>query len=470
MLRPIAGLEATLFSIHSDMSSLRLAAVSLIVLLSLISVAAACRSGRVHAGITGAVIAGLLAASIPLFVDLSTEARPYAIAWSFALMAFAEVELGNARRQPLLTGVFLGLAIGSHVDMARIAPFILLVQWRRVETSKPPWRDFAAVIITATIAFLLIAPWYVTHVVDNLRQIVTVRILGSQLSGTMSWASWWNTGLVAPLAITIVGLFLPPVRRHAVDLLCGFWLLFNAAIAYFPSSHGPHHDGALLVAIIGLAPIAVARLRDRFATLRKPIGIVILVVLATAPAVWLGTKFSLREAGARDPDDSIAWIEQNVSSGARVYLDGGGIATLLPTSDAAERLWNDVAAPDAWLPKYVHDTNNFGIAGGRPLRVMSDDRMAADYGGRRRYAILGAPLKPSRPRYDLWIVSDGSFYDVSKASAIDRLCGEGGVYLHNGAPVQRLPAPSASWVRPNGNSTYIYRVSPGTCSPPRTPS
>jgi hypothetical protein len=467
MLRPVAALEATLFGIYSDMSGLRLAAVSLIVLLSLISVAAACRSGQAVAGLPGAMTGGLLAASIPLYVDLSTQTRPYAIAWSLALLAFAAAALLKGRRQLLLVGVFLGLAIGSHVDMARIAPFILLVQWRTLGTSKVPWRDFGAIVVVAAIAFLLIAPWYVTHLVDNLRQILTVRILRPEFDDEgMPWASWWSAGVVTPLVITLLGLFIPPIRRHTADFLCGLWLLVNTVVALRPSSHGLHHDGALLVAIIGLAPIAVSRIRDQIAAIGKPVGTAVLVLVATAPAVYQGAVFSLREAGARDPDGSLAWIERNVQAGARVYADGAGIATLLPTSDAAERLWKDVAAPDAWLPKYLHDINNFGFGGGRPLRVMSDDRMAADYGGRRRYAILAAPLQPSRPRYDLWIVSDGSFFDVSTASVIERLCDQGGIYLHYGGPVPRLPPAAASWIRPSGNSTYVYRVSAGTCSAP----
>ena len=43
LLRPAAALEATLFHLYADMSGLRLAAVALIVLLSVVSIAAVCR-------------------------------------------------------------------------------------------------------------------------------------------------------------------------------------------------------------------------------------------------------------------------------------------------------------------------------------------------------------------------------------------------------------------------------------------
>ena len=98
-----------------------------------------------------------------------------------------------------------------------------------------------------------------------------------------------------------------------------------------------------------------------------------------------------------------------------------------------------------------------------PLRVTSTDRMAADIGNRRRFYILGSAGQPKRPRYDIQSVSYGSFFDLPPKSAIQRLCDEGGTYLHSGAAIPDLPSPAASWVRPDGNSTFVYRVAAGGC-------
>jgi hypothetical protein len=461
LLRPVAALEATLFYIYADLSSLRLSAVTLVVLLSLVSVGAVFRFGDAVAGPTGALTTGLIAASVPLYVELSTQTRPYAIAWAFALVAFAVSGTGKARGQALRAGIYLGVAVGAHVDMVRVAPFILLLQWRR-RGGAPPWCAFGTIIAASMVTFLLVAPWYVTHLIDNLRQILTVRILRANGEGTASpWDLWWDAGLLVALALTLAGLLLAAVRRRTPDFLCGAWLLANTALAFRPSPHGIHHDGALLVAVIGLVPIALSSLRDFLPALRQPAGGALLIALAAGPALWQGGAFTL--STARAPDETTAWIERNAPAGARVYIEGNQVMTPLPTAAAAERLWADVAAPDAWIPKYVHDTESFGLGGARPLRVMSQDRIASDLGERRRFLILGAPLRPDRPRYDLWIVSDGSIYDVSKTAVVARLCRDGGFYVHYGEPIPELPPPSASWSKATPTSPQVYRVTAGGC-------
>lgn len=119
--------------------------------------------------------------------------------------------------------------------------------------------------------------------------------------------------------------------------------------------------------------------------------------------------------------------------------------------------------PTAWSAKYTHDMEKYGLAGARPLRVMADDRLASDRGNRRRFYILGADLAPGAPRYDLWSVSYGGFFDLTPEAAYTRLCREGGVYLHAGVPLPGWPSPAMSWIRRDQNSTYIYRVSAAGC-------
>jgi hypothetical protein len=163
------------------------------------------------------------------------------------------------------------------------------------------------------------------------------------------------------------------------------------------------------------------------------------------------------------PDTSVAWIEANIPPGTPVYVDSGQFRSLLPTPKSADRLWADVASPYAWKEKYLHDIARYDLDGGEPLRVMADDRMAADRGNRRRFYMLGLPGQPGRPRYTLRLVSYGGFFDLQPKAAITRLCDEGGVYLHSGAAIPGLPAPAKSWVRRDGNSTYIYRIAAGGC-------
>ena len=98
---------------------------------------------------------------------------------------------------------------------------------------------------------------------------------------------------------------------------------------------------------------------------------------------------------------------------------------------------------------------------------MSDEHLYQERGVYRRFYILGASVDSRRPRYDLYVVSDGGRFDVPLAEAARRICAEGGVLVHFGEPIAGLPAPAASWVHaPGGYVTRIHVVTrPGSCRP-----
>ena len=456
ILRPPAALQSTLFELYGDLSGLRLAAVIAALLLTLAAIVAACRLGRALGGTAGEIMAGLMAASLPIFVEMSTETRPYGWAWAFALMALAAAAEG---RRSASAGIFLGLAIGSHVDMLRVVPLVLLLQWRGMETGGPPWRALGKTLGIAAIAFVLIAPWYPLHLADNVRQIVSVRILSAADRGSQAF----QTYLALPLAAALTGLLVGGWRRDWPVLGCFVWLGLNALLAVRPSVHGLQHDGALIVMMVALAPLGVAILIDNVAKLRPFLICAVLVSVVVAPGVKQGIMTAFVHGRSLAPDSSVAWIEANVQPGTAVYVDSGQFRSLLPTPKAADRLWADVASPYAWKEKYLHDIARYGLDSIEPLPVMAADRMAADLGNRRRFYILGLPGQTDRPRYELRPVSYGGFFDLQPKAAVARLCEEGGVYLHSGSAIPDLPDPVQSWIRPDGNSTYIYQVAAGGC-------
>jgi hypothetical protein len=469
IIRPAAALQSALFDLYADMTGLRLVVAALTLLLSLAGVAAACRLGKALNGVPGQAIAGLLAACLPIFIEMSTETRPYASAWAFALLALAGA--GRANTRTVATGLFLGLAVASHIDMIRIVPLVLLLQWhhaesqgRRLEDHGPPWREFGKTAGVALLAFLVVAPWYMLHFADNIRQIFSVRIFGTTAADQDSiLQQWLQAGIAVPLIVTLGGLILAALQRNRPAFAGAIWLILNTLLALHPSDHGLYHDGSLLVMIVALLPLSMAVLSDFAPVLRRPWVAWIAVVLIAGPTVWRGAVTAFAEGRSLEPDSAIAWIEANVPAGTRVYVDSGQFRSLLPIVEAADRLWADAAAPEAWTTKYTQDMAKYGLTGTRPLRVMSGDRLASDRGNRRRFYILGADLRPDIPRYDLWSVSYGGFFDLTPEAAYARLCRDGGIYLHAGAPFPGWPAPTMSWVRADGNSTYIYRIAPDGC-------
>lgn len=460
VLRPAAALQSALFDLYGDLSGLRIVTVLLTIALTLAAIVAACRLGRALGGTCGEILGGLLAASLPIFVEMSTETRPYAAAWAFALIGLAAAGAGKPGERATRAGIFLGLAVASHIDMIRVMPLLLLLQWRRAGTRRPPpWHELGRTLGAAAVAFLLVAPWYLLHLADNIRQIVTVRILGAADHGSVLI----QAGLALPLAAALIGLLVAGLRRDRPMLGCFVWLGLNALLALHPSAHGLQHDGALVVMIVALAPFGVASMIGTVPILRPFLISAMLAAFIVAPGVWQGIKTAFVYGRDLSTDRSVDWIETNVPLLTPVYIDSGQFRSLLPTRKSADRLWADVASPYAWKEKYLHDMARFGLDDSEPLRVMSDDRMAADLGNRRRFYILGSPGQPDRPRYDLRPVSSGGFFDLSPKAAIERLCGEGGLYLHSGAAIPGLPAPAMSWVRRDGNSTYIYRIAAGSC-------
>jgi hypothetical protein len=455
IVRPVAALQNALFDLYADLSGLRLAAVLLTVLLTLAAVVAACRLGKALGGTAGEIAAGLLAASLPIFVEMATETRPYASAWAFALIALAAI----TSKRPMAAGIFLGLAVGSHIDMMRVLPLALLLQWRQAETRRPPWTELGRIAGIALVAFLMVAPWYPLHLIDNLRQIVSVRVLAAGGQATQIF----ETDLVLPLAAASIGLALGAWRRDWPAFGCLIWLGLNALLALRPSEHGLQHDGALVVMIVALAPLGIHILIERVALLRPFLIAAALVSVVAAPSVKQGIMTAFAHGRSLAPDNSVDWIETNIPTGTTIYVDSGQFRSLLPTPRAADRLWADIASPYVWKEKYLHDMARYGLNDAAPLRVMAADRMAADLGNRRRFYILGAPGQPERPRYDLWSVSYGGFFDLQPKAAIERLCSDGGVYLHSGRAIPDLPAPAKAWVRPDGNSTFIYQIAAGGC-------
>lgn len=457
MLKPLAALEATLFANYADLATLRVIAIVAIVVVSCVATLITARRS---------CIAGALAATLPMFVELSTEARPYAIAWSLALLALLMAQR-EGRGRVVGAGVLIGLAVGTRIDMVMLGPLVLILQWRSA-SGRPPWRDFAVTIGTAALAFVVVAPWYLTHLLGNLRYILSVRLLDPQHAAVAPkvWQVFWSEGLMLPVIAALAGLAVAALRRRWPDALAGLWLLLLTVIASKPSAFGLRHDGALVVATIGLLPIALDALSEHLPQARRNFALLGLGAIVVTPAVAIAVVDAGTLRYARSADQAVAWIERNVPAGTKVYVMDR-IDLPLPTPEAAERIWTSVAAPDAWREKLRLGLERFKLASGAVPRALSEEHIYQERGIHRRFYILGAPVDRQRPRYDLYVVSDGGRFDVPLAEAARRICAEGGVLVHFGEPIAGLPPPAVSWAHaPGGFVTRVHVVTqPGSCRP-----
>src|SRR5438876_739957 len=93
-----------------------------VVLAALLVVAAAFRLGQRWGGLVSATVAGGLAAVLPLYVEHAAMPKPYADAWFLSLMAMYWAASRSGAWLVAGTGVLLGLAIASRIDMLLIVP------------------------------------------------------------------------------------------------------------------------------------------------------------------------------------------------------------------------------------------------------------------------------------------------------------------------------------------------------------
>lgn len=465
LLRPLLAMERALFADYADMNGLRHAAISLQIAVGAVAAGALAWRGRIIAGLPGALLAGALAAATPIFIEFAVEARAYSLAWSFAMLAFAALTILQTPARTLIAGALMGIAIATRIEMGLALIPLLFELMQREE----PGRRRAAFFIclgSAIVVFLAVAPWYVTSLAGNLRQIISVRLLSPPTAagpGHNVVLDLLLGGLGLPIALTILGLLLTRGRGRFWGMAIGVWIALLAMLALKPSVHGLRHDGALLLLAAVMAPVALARLMEvlRGESLQR-IGAVVAALLALqvsasgAYAAWDGYRNAVQ-------GDAVAWIEENVPAGSPVYWVEGFFRMPLPTPESADRLWALTANPDAWRLKYRHAAQRLSLGDNLP-RAMSEDPMQIERAVRRRWFILAAPVDTKRPRYDLRTAGSGTPFAISFEDMPGILCKQGGTFVYVGTASPRIAFPPTKiWAPANGSplsTIALYSVAP----------
>lgn len=232
IFKPLAALDAGLFEIYADMADMRAAIAVAVLCVSLGGVYAAARLGQVRASWPGIALCGGLMALVPIIASFSVQSRSYGMAWAFAIMGLSVAAAASGRARWLWPGLFLGLAVGSRIEMLLVAPLVLWEIWYR-----RPEEGILPVVLriagVASLAFLIVAPWYIPHLLGNLRLIVFVRILhavsGDAVAALVALS--WREGLGPVLTLIAVGLILrPPAERRHMAVLALYIGLLLASV------------------------------------------------------------------------------------------------------------------------------------------------------------------------------------------------------------------------------------------------
>lgn len=323
-----------------------------------------------------------------------------------------------------------------------------------------------------------------TSLAGNLRQIISVRLLnqateqGAALGAVQTLVL---TGVGLPILGSILALLFAPRSGRAYAVAIGLWMALLTVLALRPSTGGLRHDGALLLLASVMAPVALAQVEAGMARWRSyaPVALASLLALHVAAvgaySVWSYWRDSV--AG-----DVVAWIESNVPAGATVYWSDG-FKVPLPTPEAADALWEEVAGLEASRVKFRRAMQRMNL-GVRQPRAMAEDAVQLDRAMRRGWFILGAAVDTVRPRYNVRPVGAGSAFGVSHRpgqkqvgsqppdngagldQVVDNLCAEGGVLAYYGNPWENLGRPTVFWPPASGRKMaiviYVFPpVSPG---------
>jgi hypothetical protein len=452
-VRPFLALDKTLFDAYRDLSGMRLVELWVFVGVAVWSAGAIYRLGLARGGVVPGLFAGLLVAGLPMFVEYTCMARPYSLGWSFALLALASAGRFSGRKRTWATAVFLGLAIGSRIEMLGLVPLVLWLFWERPETGRI-WRPAAVVLALAAAVTLLVAPWILENLIGNLRTIMTVRFAvkpdAGFAAGKMLREFCWDQGLGLALVVFLAGI-VPILRgRRLAWLTLWLWTLALLGVMLHDDGYGMRHQGPTVFAFLLVSVLGAAvwyRRSPRLAT-------AVLAAVLVLPLVQAVRLVAAIQADTLD-DAPVTWVEQHVRPGARVYIDTVfTIRSLVPTQAAADALWNEVTNDAAWRAKFRSGLTRFKLGETELPRALSEENMIQERGGRRGFFIQGGQSAYAGPRFDLRFSGLSPVFGVKDQVAAYRQTG--GVVLSS-TKLDDLGEPRIVWASRSGRvAIYLY--------------
>jgi hypothetical protein len=397
-LRPYLAVNHALFDIYSDMSGLRNFLLVEQLVVSLIAVWMGFRLGRARAGLAGAILIGGFVAIGPLFVDYVATSRPYADAWALAIIAIAYAATSRSPNRAIWTGILFGLSVSSRIDMIVLLPLVWWELWYR-DGWKGIWRRVAVVTLVAMITMLILAPWLTTGLIGNVRMIMSYRVVGIGAKQTRIGTMvdiMWRYAFGPLVALMGVGLVLMMSKRRWLAALAMVYAGVLVLSAFTGAQNSVKYQGATMTAVVIAAALALGMVHS----VRPKWSVAIALALLIVPAVQT-VRMVLDWKRRYVAGDEIAWVQQHVPAGTTVYC-AATIRKLLPTTESADRMWNEVTSPQSWKRKIERGLVGANVQANELPRALSEENMVLDRSNLRGYFILGSTsVATTRPRYDV---------------------------------------------------------------------
>jgi hypothetical protein len=454
-LRPFFAINLALFDLYHDMSGMRYLIIGANFLLQAAAVAAGFDYGRRRGGWAGAVAVGGMVALARLMVEFTAMSRPYSMAWSFGILAVDASAALSGRRRCIASAVLCGLAIGSRIEMLCMIPWFLWEFWDRREAGAllKVWGKF--VVLSLATAYFA-APWLMTGLAGNLRAIATIQLF-TPLARTVTKAAIlydfiWTQGFGAAAVLLLVGipLWVAESDRFRRGTLAAFVLLLASTVLK-TTGFGLHQKGPAVLGVILASGMAMGAIHTRWPKFTPAILAMLMALPLLRTILWARNDLTPPSAPAAD------WIEAHVPSGSVVY-DTGLIKAPLPTPEAADTIWHDVTAPDAWQRKFASGLSRFGLSSGAMPRAMSEENMIQERGNVRRWFILGSAGAPGEPRYDFRPTFSSPVFGVQNVTA--EFAKTGGILLWRpwlvGPPPSKLGNPLVSLPGADGIGALVF--------------
>src|SRR5204863_1607589 len=191
-----------------------------------------------------------LFAALPMFVELSDQARPYSMAWSFGVMALWAAVRGAPQGRVWLAAIFMGLSIASRIEMLCLVPLAAGEYWIGSPREQRQ-RSIIAHFFLTFLVFAACAPWFLDSILGNLKTIVGVRLLSGKIAHVSPVSSVLEALVFQPTLIAVVGLLValvaPARSLSGRRPLIGFVVLLLLTTLW-PTFYGVRHHGQVLVA------------------------------------------------------------------------------------------------------------------------------------------------------------------------------------------------------------------------------